>query len=222
MPKILIALTSHEELGDTGRKTGFYVPEAAHPYRAFTAAGYDVDFVSVKGGEPPRDGVKPDDTVVATFLVDLSERLANTPSQDEIDASEYDAVLFAGGHGTMWDFPSAAGLTSAARSIYERGGVVAAVCHGPAALVDLTLSDGRYLVDGKRVSAFTNEEETAVGLMQAVPFALESRLVERGAKFTKAPNFAEHAVSDQRLVTGQNPASATKVATLVVEALAKR
>ena len=105
------------------------------------------------------------------------------------------------------------------RGIRENGGVVAAVCHGPAALVNLTLSDGSYLVDGKRVSAFTNDEEAAVGLSDAVPFALESKLIERGATFTKAANFAEHAVADRRLVTGQNPASATKVATLVLREL---
>jgi putative intracellular protease/amidase len=222
MPKVLIALTSHEELGDTGRKTGFYVPEAAHPHKVFTEAGYAVDYVSVLGGEPPRDGVRPEDTVVANFLVDQADRLANTPSPAEVDPSGYDAILFAGGHGTMWDFPDDAGLAALARAIYENNGVVAAVCHGPAALVNLTLSDGSYLVDGKQISAFTDEEEAAVGLTEAVPFLLESRLAERGAKITKAGNFAEHAVADQRVVTGQNPASATKVAQLVLSELQAR
>lgn len=222
MPKVLIALTSHEELGNTGRKTGFYVPEAAHPHRVFTDAGYEVDYVSVKGGEPPRDGVRPDDEVVGTFLIDQAARLANTPSPDEVDPSGYDAILFAGGHGTMWDFPDDPGLARLARSIYEGGGVVAAVCHGPSALVNLTLSDGSYLVDGKQVSTFTNEEEAAVGLTDEVPFLLESKLAERGAKITKTGNFAEHAVADQRLVTGQNPASAAKVAELTVAELAAR
>jgi putative intracellular protease/amidase len=217
MPKVLIALTSHEELGDTGRKTGFYVPEAAHPYRVFTTAGYDVDFVSVKGGEPPRDGVKPDDAEIAKFLIDRSGELASTATPAEVNPREYEAILFAGGHGTMWDFPDDAGLTAIAREIYERGGIVAAVCHGPAALVNLTLSDGSYLVDGKQVSAFTNEEETAVGLIDKVPFKLESKLIERGARFSKTENFAEHAVADGRLVTGQNPASATKVAELALQ-----
>ncbi|GAB1643436.1 type 1 glutamine amidotransferase domain-containing protein [Krasilnikovia sp. MM14-A1259] len=222
MPKVLIALTSHGELGDTGRRTGFYVPEAAHPYALFTEAGYAVDFVSVAGGEPPRDGVKPDDTAVAEFLAEQGSRLANTPAAGDVDPAEYDAILFAGGHGTMWDFPDSAALANLASRIYENGGVVAAVCHGPAALVNLTLSDGSYLVEGKEVSAFTNEEETAVGLMDAVPFALETALVERGAKFTKAENFAEHAVADQRLVTGQNPASARKVARLTLAQLRNR
>ena len=222
MSTILIALTSHGALGDTGRSTGFYVPEAAHPHEIFTAAGHEVDFVSVAGGEPPRDGVKPDDTGVAAFLADQGDRLATTPRPDEVSAADYDAILFAGGHGTMWDFPSTKSLTDLAGLVYDQGGVVAAVCHGPAALVNVTVADGTYLVDGKQVSAFTNEEEAAVGLSDVVPFALETALVERGARFTKAGVFAEHAVADRRLVTGQNPASAAKVAHLVLDQLAAR
>ncbi|MBL1066599.1 type 1 glutamine amidotransferase domain-containing protein [Streptomyces sp. 7-21] len=222
MPKkVLFALTSHGQLGDTGRTTGFYVPEVAHPAEVFREAGYEWDYVSVRGGEVPRDGVKPDDTVVASFLADPGVRraLAATPTADQVNADDYDIIFYAGGHGTMWDFPDAEPLARLAARIYERGGVVAAVCHGPAGLVNLKLSDGAYLVDGKQVSSFTNEEEHAVGLADTVPFLLESKLVERGAKFTKAPNFAEHAVSDSRLVTGQNPASAAKVARLALEAL---
>jgi putative intracellular protease/amidase len=219
MSTVLIALTSHAELGDTGRKTGFYVPEVAHPYAVFTAAGHQVDFVSVAGGEPPRDGVKPGDEVVAAFLADQGSRLADTPTPDQVKAADYDAVFFAGGHGTMWDFPPSTALAALAAEIYENGGVVAAVCHGPAALVNLTLSDGTYLVSGRRVSAFTNAEEAAVGLTDVVPFALETALVERGAEFTKAGEFADHAVADRRLVTGQNPASATSVARLTLQEL---
>jgi putative intracellular protease/amidase len=166
MSKVLIALTSHAELGDTGRRTGFYVPEVAHPYAVFTAAGYEVDYVSVAGGEPPRDGVKPGDEVVAAFLAEQGSRLAETPTPDQVKAADYDAVLFAGGHGTMWDFPPSTALAALAAEIYENGGVVAAVCHGPAALVNLTLSDGTHLVSGRRVSAFTNAEEAAVGLTE--------------------------------------------------------
>lgn len=219
MPKILLALTSNDKLGDTGRTTGFYVPEAAHPYRVFTAAGYDVDFVSVKGGEPPRDGVKSDDAEVTTFLQELGDRLANTTTADQLDVVDYDAIFYVGGHGTMWDFPDCEELAKFTARIYANGGVVAAVCHGPAGLVNIQLDNGAYLVNGKQLTAFTNEEETTVGLIHAVPFALESKLIERGARFTKADTFAEHAVADGRLVTGQNPASATKTAELVVQAL---
>jgi putative intracellular protease/amidase len=221
--KVVIALSSHGELGGTGRATGFYVPEAAHPHRVFAAAGYAVDFVSVAGGRPPRDGIKPDDTVVAAFLDDptIAHQLATTPTARQLDARDYDAILFAGGHGTMWDFPDAKELTELAAAIYDQGGIVAAVCHGPAALVDLRLSDGRYLVDGKRVAAFTNEEERAVGLTEVVPFPLETTLVERGATVVTAPNFTSNVVTDGRLITGQNPASASGVAEAIVECLSE-
>jgi len=222
MSRILLVLTSHEELGDTGRSTGFYVPEAAHPFRVFSEAGYEVDFVSVQGGEPPRDGVKPGDAVVAGFLREHGARLASTPTPDQLDAADYDAVFYVGGHGTMWDLPDSEELTKFAATVYANGGVVGAVCHGPAGLVNLRLDDGSYLVHGKRLTSFTNEEETAVGLIDTVPFALESALVERGATFVKADNFAENVVADGRLVTGQNPASAPRTAELVVEALRDR
>lgn len=147
MRRVLFALTSHGELGDTGRATGFYVPEAAHPYRVFRDAGFEADFVSVQGGEPPRDGVKPDDQESARFLAEVGSRLSTTPSPERVDGGDYDAIFFVGGHGTMWDFPESAALADLARTIYENGGVVAAVCHGPAALVNLRLADGSYLVD---------------------------------------------------------------------------
>ncbi|WP_033442169.1 type 1 glutamine amidotransferase domain-containing protein [Saccharothrix sp. NRRL B-16314] len=220
--KILIALTSHERLGDTGRTTGFYLPEAAHPWRVFTEAGYEVDLVSVRGGNPPRDGVDPSDAVQTRFLADevVAGKLAATPTPAEVDPGQYAAILFAGGHGTMWDFPDDSALAGVARDIYEAGGVVSAVCHGPAGLVNVTLSDGTPLVAGKRVAAFTNAEEQAVGLDKVVPFLLQSRLEERGAVHVPADNFAANVVVDDRLVTGQNPASATGVAEAVVRELA--
>ncbi|MCW2541992.1 MAG: dihydroxyacetone kinase [Frankiales bacterium] len=219
---VLFALTSHSTLGDTGRSTGFYVPEVAHPAAVFAAAGYDIAFVSVSGGAPPQDGVKPDDDVVAGFLADptVAGHLDQTPTADELDPADYDVLFLAGGHGTMWDFPEAKELAQLAADIYEQGGVVAAVCHGPAGLVNVRLNDGRYLVEGKNISSFTNEEEAAVGLTDVVPFLLETQLLARGAKHTKGPNFSTYAVADGRLVTGQNPASATEVATLAVAALA--
>jgi putative intracellular protease/amidase len=220
--RVLIALTSHADLGDTGRTTGFYVSEAAEPWAVFTAAGYEVDLASVEGGEPPRDGEDPDSPEQRAFLTDpgVAGRLADTPRAGAIDPSRYDAVLFAGGHGTMWDFPDNADLGRIIRDIYEGGGVVAAVCHGPAALVGATLSDGSYLVAGKRVAAFTNDEEKAVDLADVVPFLLADRLGEQGAEHVPAENFAANVVRDGRLITGQNPASARGVAQAVVETLA--
>lgn len=219
MTSILLALTSTSTLGGTGRSTGFYVPEAAHPYQVFTDAGYQVGFVSVLGGEPPRDGVKPGDEIVASFLGEHGDRLATTPAAAHVNPADYDAIFYVGGHGTMWDFPDDKDLAEVARRIYEGGGVIAGVCHGPAGLINLQLTGGSYLVEDKQLTSFTNEEETAVGLIDEVPFALESALVERGARFSKAENFAEHVVRDGRLITGQNPASATRTAELVVEAL---
>jgi putative intracellular protease/amidase len=213
---ILIGLTSHGDLGGL-RSTGYYLPEAAHPWRVFTDAGYTVEFASVAGGEPPVDGADLSDPVQKEFTEQVS--LATTPTFGDLDPAGYDAVLFAGGHGAMWDFPSDPALASFARDLYERGGVVAAVCHGPAALAGLTLSDGTPLVAGKRVAAFTDSEETAVGLTEVVPFLLQSRLEELGAKHTGAADWQPHVVTDGRLVTGQNPASSTGVAEAVVAVL---
>jgi putative intracellular protease/amidase len=187
----------------------------------FTDAGLSVDLVSVAGGVPPQDGRDPDDPVQQEFLADerVAAQLADTRTPADVDPADYDVIFYAGGHGTMWDFPDDTRLATLARDVYEAGGVVAAVCHGPAGLVDVTLSDGTHLVEGRRVSAFTNEEEAAVGLTDVVPFLLQTRLEERGAKHSGAPNFAAHVVRDGRLVTGQNPASAAGVAEAALEAL---
>jgi putative intracellular protease/amidase len=219
MNAILLALTSHDDLGGL-RKTGFYVPEAAHPWRLFRNAGFAVDLVSVEGGRPPMDGYDPEDAAQRDFI--KLPDLATTPRATETDAVGYDAIFYVGGHGTMWDFPNDEGLARLGRDIYEGGGVVAAVCHGPAALLNLTLSDGTYLVEGKEVSAFTNTEEEAVGLAGVVPFLLQSTLEERGAKHVSAPDFESQVSVSERLVTGQNPASATRVAEEVVRLLRAR
>ncbi|MFD8383444.1 type 1 glutamine amidotransferase domain-containing protein [Streptomyces sp. NPDC059679] len=219
--KILFALTSHQELGETGRTTGFYVGEAAHPWKVLSDAGYEVDLVSVSGGRPPMDGRDLSDPIQKAFLEDprIAEKLAATARPEDITPGDYDAIVYVGGHGTVWDFPDSAGLARIGRDIYEAGGAVAAVCHGPAGLVNLKLSNGAYLVDGKNVAAFTNSEEAAVGLTDVVPFLLQSKLEERGAKHTGAPDFEPHVVVDGRLVTGQNPASATALGEALVKVL---
>ncbi|MDG4754596.1 MULTISPECIES: type 1 glutamine amidotransferase domain-containing protein [Micromonospora] len=218
MTRALIALTSHSELGRTGRSTGYYVGEAAEPWEVFRAAGYDVDLVSVAGGEPPVDGRDENDSTQNDFLATAG--VTDTPKAADVDPDGYDVILFAGGHGTMWDFPDDPDLARIARSVYERGGVVAAVCHGPSALVNLTLTDGSRLVAGKRVAGFTNSEEAAVGLTDEVPFLLADKLGEAGAQHVPAPDFTEHVVVDGRLVTGQNPQSARAVADAVVKLIA--
>ena len=210
--KIAIALTNHRTLGNTGQPTGFWLSEMTHPYFVFLRAGRRVDLISSKGGTAPIDPRSRDlsDPENRDFIEnrELVAFLDATLPASALDARDYSAILFAGGHGTMWDFPDSAALTFLARDVYERGGAIGAVCHGPAALVNLRLYNGRYLVDGKIVSAFTNEEETAVGLSEVVPFLLETKLIERGALFDKAPPWQSKAVVSERLVTGQNPASA--------------
>lgn len=218
MTRALIALTSHSELGRTGRSTGYYVGEAAEPWEVFRAAGYDVDLASVAGGEPPVDGRDENDTTQNDFLATAG--VTDTPKAADVDPERYDVILFAGGHGTMWDFPDDPDLARIARSVHERGGVVAAVCHGPSALVNLTLTDGSRLITGKRVAGFTNSEEAAVGLTDEVPFLLADKLTEAGAQHVPAPDFTEHVVVDGRLVTGQNPQSARAVADAVVKLIA--
>lgn len=222
MTKVLMVLTSHDKLGDTGRSTGWYLPEAAHPWKVFAREGWALDFVSPKGGRNKMDGVKLDDPIQREFLDAFGDEGPDTITPSQVDPTTYDVIFYVGGHGTMWDLPDDQELASKAAAIYEGGGVVAAVCHGPAGLVNLKLSDGSYLVTGREVSAFTDAEEEAVGLSAVVPFLLASKLEERGAAHKPAANFAAQVVADGRLVTGQNPASAAGVAEGVVSVVAAR
>lgn len=218
--RVLLVLTSHDDLGGV-RKTGYYVGEAAHPWRVFTDAGYEVDIASIAGGVPPEDGRDTTDEVQQAFLADpgVSAQLADTTKLDDVDPSRYDAIYLVGGHGTMWDFPDSGRLAEIGRSVYEAGGVVSAVCHGPSGLVNLKLSDGSLLIDGKTVTGFTDEEESAVKLTEVVPFLLAQKLEERGANHIAAAPWAEHVEIDGRLVTGQNPQSAAAVARGVIKVL---
>jgi len=211
--KILFALTSHDRKGDTGQPTGFYLPEAAHPWAVLRDAGFEIDFVSPKGGRPPMDGADTRDATSRMFLEDpdVSRKIGSTPMPGQLNPGEYAAILFVGGHGTMWDFPDDQALARVAASIYEVGGVVGAVCHGPAGLVNLKLSTGEYLVKGKRVAAFTDDEEHAAKLADVVPFLLATTLRARGAIHVAALNWQANVIVDGRLVTGQNPASAEGV-----------
>lgn len=222
--RVLFVLTSHDHVGETGKPTGFYLSEAAHPWAVLVDAGYEVDFVSPKGGPAPVDGFDLDDPINRRFWENPTYRkkIERTRRPTEIDAREYVAIHFAGGHGAMWDLPDDPALATLAARIYEGGGAVSAVCHGPAGLVNVKLSNGKYLVDGKRINAFTNEEEAAVKLERVVPFLLESRLIERGGTFEKSAPWQPHVVTDQRLITGQNPQSAKAVGEALVELLGHR
>jgi putative intracellular protease/amidase len=210
---VLIVLTSHGIKGSTGQPTGFFLSEATHPLAVLKAAGIPVEFASIRGGEPPVDGLDLDDATNARYWNDtrFREAIRSTQRLDDIDASRYSAVFYAGGHGAMWDFPDSPAVQRVTREIYDSGGMVGAVCHGPAALVNVKLGDDSYLVAGKTVSAFTDDEERAVALDKIVPFLLASRLSERGARHRAAPNWTAGVSVDGRLVTGQNPQSATGV-----------
>lgn len=218
---VLMVLTSHAQLGDTGKPTGFFLGEVTHPLEVFEKAGLTVELVSIQGGEPPVDGLDLDDPVNARYWNDPAFRakLSATKKLADVTPTDYAGVYFSGGHGTMWDFPDDDAVQKAARELYEAGAPVGAVCHGPAALVNVKLSDGSYLVAGKEVSAFTNDEEEKVGLTKVVPFLLATKLGERGAKHLPAPDFEKQVVVSGRLVTGQNPASAAGVAEKMVEML---
>ncbi len=225
--RILFVLTSHDRKGPEGAAgaapSGFYLSEVTHPHQVLAEAGYTIDFVSPKGGGTHVDGLDLNDPVNAAFWNDPKLRAATqvTRAPQQLNADDYAAIFYAGGHAAMWDLPDSAGLAALAARIYERGGVVAAVCHGPAGLVNVRLSDGRYLVDGKRVSAFTNDEERAVGLYDTVPFLLADVLQQRGATHVPAPNFQTQVTVSERLVTGQNPASAKGVAEAMLPLLLK-
>lgn len=213
--RVLFVITSHDTLGDTGNPTGYHLAEVAQPYYVLAEAGFIIEFASPKGGQVPMDpnSRDTDDPVNKRFLEDeiVNNKLGGTLSADQIDPSRYAGIYFPGGHGTMWDLPENPSLAEVTRAVDAQGGVVAAVCHGPAALLNVKTEDGRWLVEGKRVSVFTDEEERAVELDQVVPFLLASAMTERGAIHEAGDNWQEQVSVDDRLVTGQNPASARAV-----------
>jgi len=221
--RVLIVLTSHSELGDTGKKTGFWLPELTHPYYEFKKAGYVIDVASIQGGIAPVDpkSLEEHDEANSRFLQDaeLMAKVFTTLPLARINPAAYQAVVFAGGSGPMWDFPNNQHVNHVASSIYQNGGIVSAICHGPAALVDIKLPNGEYLISGKKVASFTNEEEEDLKLTHIIPFLLQDKLIERGAKHVYGKPWKENVVVDGRLITGQNPASAKKVAKKIIEFL---
>ena len=224
MKKILCVVTSNNVKGATGIPTGFWLSELTHPMAKFEAAGYEISLASIKGGKPPidKDSLDFTDAINKKFWdsADFQKKYEHTLKLDEVNAKEYAAIFFAGGHGVMWDFPDSAAVDKVTREIYENGGVVSAVCHGPAALVNVKLSDGSYLVAGKNVTGFTNAEEDEAEGTKIVPFLLADKLNEHGAKHHAAANWSDNVVVDGRLVTGQNPASAASVGNAVIKILA--
>ncbi len=213
-----MVLTSHDRLGDSGEKTGFWFEEFATPYYIFKDAGAEITLASPKGGQPPMDprSDKPDARTEATerFKADTEGRsaLANTLKLSEVSANDYDAVFYPGGHGPLWDLVDDKTSMSIIESMHAAGKPVAAVCHGPAVLKRPVTADGTPLVNGRSVTGFSNSEEEAVQLTEVVPFLVEEMLKQNGGNYTKAEDWLAHAEVDGNLITGQNPASSGKVA----------
>ena len=212
--KVLFVLTSHGTLGDTGKSTGYTVSEAADPWKVFRAAGWDVHVATTAGGPAPEDGFDPANETQVAWKNDphIHRQMAAAPQVEHVNAAIYDVVYLVGGHGTMWDFPGNNHLSDLIAEVYEREGVVAAVCHGPAALTTARLTDGSLLIAGKQVTGFSNAEEKALQLDHVVPFLLADRLEGVGGDYSQAGKWQRHVIADGRLVTGQNPASAAGVA----------
>lgn len=234
--KVLIVTTSHSILGKTGYPTGLWLPEMTHPFSALQNAGFNITVASVKGGNVPIDpysvpsnpqGTNRDDPITDKFLHTPADVaiINHTVPLSTINPKEYSAVVFPGGNGATYDFPWDKNVNRIAAAIYEQGGIVAAVCHGPAALLNATLSNGQYLIKGMKVTGFSNEEEAIteilIGKKHVLPFFLENELPKRGAIYEKVYVHEPLVIvsGNGRLITGQNPESATNVGEKVVEIL---
>jgi putative intracellular protease/amidase len=223
--KILIVLTSHDTLGNTGKKTGFWLEEFAAPYYVFKDAGAEITLASPKGGQPPLDP----SSEAKDALTDATERfnndedakkaLAITTVLSAVSADGFDAIFFPGGHGPLWDLAEDADSIKLIEAFATNDRPIGAVCHAPAVFKHPKGSNGKPLVSGKNVTGFTNSEEEAVGLTNVVPFLIEEMLAENGGRYQKGPDWASFVLTDGKLVTGQNPASSEEAARKLLELL---
>jgi putative intracellular protease/amidase len=226
MKKVLFVLTSHEDLGNTGEKTGFWIEEFAAPYYELADKNVEITIASPKGGQPPIDPKSADpsaateDTKRFDKDTTLQEKLANTLKLADVNQADYDAVFYPGGHGPLWDLASSTTSQDLITSFYNNNKPVAFVCHSPGVLKNVKVN-GEFLVKGKKVTGFTNGEEEAVGLTKVVPFLLEDALQANGGIYSKGENWAPYAVEDGLLITGQNPASSKLVAQKLLNHLSK-
>lgn len=224
--KVLFVLTSHDRLGDTGRKTGFWLEEFAAPYYVFQDAGAEITLASPLGGQPPLDpkSDEPDAQTAATerFRKDPKAQaaLAATTLLAQVKADDYDAVFYPGGHGPLWDLANDATSIALLEAFERAGKPLGLVCHAPGALIQVKAANGQPLVAGRRVTGFTNSEEDAVGLTAVVPFLIEDVFTRLGGDYHKGPDWQVHVEVDGRLVTGQNPASSEAVAEALLSMLA--
>lgn len=222
MKKILIIVTNHATLGTTDQANGTYAPELTHALDAFLQAGFAYDVASINGGEVPFYGEDIEGDEINTRIFNNDEfqsRVKNTIPVSQLNVDDYDAVFYPGGFGLLSDLALHAPTASLTAKLYENGGIVGAVCHGPAALLPITLSNGKPLIEDKTVTSFTREEEVDFGTIQDIPFLLEEALTRKAAKFSKIQPWGVHVIVDGKLVTGQNPASAHGVGEAMVELL---
>lgn len=225
--KILFVLTSHSELGNTGKKTGFWIEEFAAPYYILKDAGAEITLASPKGGQPPIDpsSAKPENQTESTRRYDddqnLQQLLAGTQVLSEVKADDFDAIFYPGGHGPLWDLTNDASSISLIEKFWASKKPVAAVCHAPSVLLNAKDENGEALVNGKNVTGFTNTEEEAVQLTDVVPFLLEDELKNKGGHYSKKEDWASYVVKDGMLITGQNPASSGEAAKQLLEILKK-
>jgi putative intracellular protease/amidase len=225
--KILMVLTSHDKLGNTGRKTGFWLEEFAAPYYVFKEAGAEIILASPKGGQPPLDPKSNEPNfqtdLTRRFEADAAakERLASTVRLDSVKQNDFDTVFYPGGHGPMWDLAEDPNSIKLIESFVAANKPIALVCHAPGALRHVKAPSGKPLVQGKNVTGFTNTEEEAVGLTAVVPFLVEDELKAKGGIFSKTEDWGVHIVTDGRLITGQNPASSGPGAQALVSLLRK-
>ena len=224
--KILMVLTSHDKLGDTGKKTGFWLEEFTAPYYIFKDAGATITLASPKGGQPPLDpksdeeDAQTDATKRLKSDTDAQMSLANTTKLSNVDANDFDAVFYPGGHGPLWDLAEDKNSIALIEAMWAADKPVAAVCHAPGVLRHAKSASGRPLVQDKKVTGFTNTEEEASGLTDIVPFLVEDMLKKNGGNYSKAGDWESYVVSDGLLITGQNPASSGPAAKLLLEKLA--
>ena len=215
---ILIIVTGVSET-TAGEATGLWLEEFALPYTEFRRTGFNVSVASINGGKAPVDPRSKPAPEQQEAWAEASQALENTIPLAAIDPADFNAVFIPGGHGTMFDFPNSEDLGKVLRDFAQQNKVIAAMCHGPASLVGVTLEDGTPLVAGKTVTSFTNEEESAAGFSEKMPFLLESRLREQGANFVGEANWSNHVQIDGKLITGQNPQSSRSTALAVIDAL---
>jgi len=223
MRKVLIIVSNANAIGPNNRRTGIFLPEVAHPYAEFEAANYQIDFASLTGDTPYLDALNlADDPQNLSFLTGKGwAAMQNAAKLSDVDVSAYDALFIPGGLAPMVDMPEHALLKKVIKEAYEREDVVGAVCHGPVSLLNVKLSNGTFLLEGKNVTSFTNEEENNYAVAD-VPFLLQTALSNQGAKFHQAEPWVAHSIADGNLVTGQNPASARGVAQKMINLLEKQ